>query len=95
MKKQLTPEQKIYRDNRDRKIIGLAGAVAVLAMGAWMLISPAKPKHASVEKATVSVVKDLWGMEAGIALTLLGSIWFIYGFIKLRKFQKASRGINQ
>ncbi len=72
MKKQLTPEQKLYRDNRDRKILGIISLTAIILLGLWMVLDASVKKHARIEKATVALVKNIWGLEAGIVLLVLG-----------------------
>ncbi len=41
MKKQLSPEQKLYRDNRDRKILGIISLTAIILLGLWMVLGGA------------------------------------------------------
>lgn len=88
MKSKLTPQQKQYRDQRDMKIIQIISPFALVFLGTWMLISPAKPKHASIEKATTSVLKDLWGVEAGIVFLVLAAIWLFFSIKGYLKFKK-------
>ena len=88
MKSKLTPEQRVWRDNRDRKILNIISASAFLGLGVWMLLDPSKKKHASVEKATVALVKMLWGFETGCVITVLALVWITVGFIKLNKYKK-------
>lgn len=88
MKTKLTPEQRVWRDNRDRKIIPMISACAFMGLGIWMLIDPTKKKHASVEKATVALVKMLWGFETGLIITALALIWLVYSIIQLNKYKK-------
>ncbi len=88
MKKQLTPQEKAYRDQRDMKYIGMFSACGFLGLGIWMLIDPASPKHARVEKVTVSLVKDLWGLPCGIILTAIGLFILIRAILGLRKIKK-------
>jgi len=90
MKKQRTPEQKQYRDNHERKIITMFAPIAILIMGIWMLLSPAKPKHSHIEKATVSIMKDIWGPNTGIILCILGGIYLTYTIVQYVKFKKAN-----
>lgn len=90
MKVQLTPEQKRYRDLRDMKIIQIISPFGLLFLGTWMLISPAKPRHASVEKATTSVLKDLWGFETGIVLLVLAAIWLFFSIRAFIRFKKST-----
>lgn len=87
MKSKLTTEQKQYRDQRDRKIINMISPFAVLLLGTWMLASPTKPKHASIEKATTALVKDLWGREAGMVLLSLGILWLFFAIRGYLKFK--------
>jgi hypothetical protein len=53
-----------------------------------MVLDPTVKKHASIEKATVALVKDIWGLEAGIVLLILGGAWMTYAIIQFRKFKK-------
>lgn len=66
----------------------MISAMALMALGIWMLVDPTKKKHASVEKATVAAVKMLWGFETGIVITVLGLTWLIYSYFQLKKFKK-------
>jgi len=87
--KTLTPLQQ-YKENRDRKIIAMFAPIAILSMGIWMVLSPGKPKHAYVEKATVSIVKDIWGFNTGVVLLILGGIYLTFTIIGFIKFKRAN-----
>ena len=88
MRKELSPEKKLYRDNRDKKIIAMFAPGSVLFLGVWMLLSPSRPKHSRVEKATVSVLKDIWGFNTGLVLASIGGALLIYTIIQFIKFKK-------
>jgi hypothetical protein len=88
MKKQLTPQQRAYQDAKDGKIMNMIGSVAVMALGLWMALSPAKPEHAAIERVSTALVKDIWGLEGGIVLLALGGLWMFFAFRGYRKFIK-------
>lgn len=91
MKKIISPAYKAYRDKRDMIIIQMISSSALIGLGCWMLLDPSEKEHARVEKATTALVKEIWGMEAGIVCLVLGGAWLIYEIIKFRKFKKTGQ----
>lgn len=85
----LTSEEDALANYIAGKWISIISAGAFMALGVWMLISPSKPKHEHIEKATVSLLKDLWGIPFGLiilAISLPIIIYALYRISKLRGF---------
>jgi hypothetical protein len=86
--------KKQYRDMRDLKFIGMAGAVAVIIMGLWMILNPNYKDTAPAAPVTVAALEMLWGTWAGIILVMLGLIWLAFGIKSYKRF-KASFQVSE
>jgi hypothetical protein len=83
-KKVVDTEVKILEDAIVKMYAIMISAVALLGIGVWMLIAPNRPDHASVEKGTVYLLKEIWSFEAGAIFTVLAVVLAIYLILKLR-----------
>lgn len=86
--KDLPEDEKGFVDYYQMRFIRVVSFSAFLAMGMWMLLSPEKPAHESVEKSSLYLFKELWGIPFGIILTLIGLIgvaYFVLQIVRLRK----------
>jgi hypothetical protein len=60
-----------------------------IGMGLWMLIDPRKPQHQYIEKVTVSLFKDLWGIPFGIILLMIGLLglgYLVMGMLRVMNY---------
>lgn len=83
-KKVVDPEVKILEDAIINRYVRMISVVALLGLGIWMLIAPGKPDHASVEKGTVYILKEIWSFEAGVVLLVVAIAAAISIILKLR-----------
>ncbi|MCB0509627.1 MAG: hypothetical protein KDC82_02610 [Bacteroidetes bacterium] len=83
----LTKEEEDLSSYIANKWISIISAGAFLCLGVWMLISPAKPKHAYIEKATVSLLKDLWGVPFGLIILAISLPFIIYALYRIAKLR--------
>lgn len=87
--KDLSAADKEIRDYYEMKWVRVFGYLLLAILGVWMIVSPAKPKHASIEKVTVSLIKDLWGLPLGIILltiALIALAYFIHKIVNIRAY---------
>ena len=88
--KDLSKEDKEMADYVSMKWVrSVITSGALLILGAWMVISPEKPEHSYIEKASVSLLKDLWGLPFGIILLTIGLIlmtYFVYGALQVQQY---------
>jgi hypothetical protein len=83
-------KKRINNPQADRLLIGMVSAGAALLLGLWMVIDPApRSDHAGVQSALSGLIKEIWGLPAGVVLTVLGACLLLYSFVKLRKVKKA------
>lgn len=87
--KDLKQEEKEFVDFYQMKWVRIIGFLSFLGLGTWMLIDPSKPEHRSIEKVTVSLFKDLWGVPFGVicvSIGLLGIGYFGYQLFKYKDY---------
>lgn len=83
----LTSEEDALASYIAQKWISIISAGAFMGLGVWMLISPSKPKHEYIEKATVSLLKDLWGIPFGLIILAISLPIIIYAFYRIYKLR--------
>ncbi|PLX07366.1 MAG: hypothetical protein C0596_10495 [Marinilabiliales bacterium] len=83
-KKVVNPEIKILEDAIVNRYVRMISAVALFGIGIWMIIAPVKPDHASVEKGSVYLLKEIWSFEAGVVLIVIAIAATISIILKLR-----------
>lgn len=66
--KDLSPEVRHLKDEIGKKWISIISISAFMALGVWMLLDPSSPEHASIEKGTVYMLKEIWSLPAGIII---------------------------
>ena len=66
--KDLSPEVRHLKDELGKKWISVISICAFMALGVWMLLDPSSPKHASIEKGTVYILKEIWSWPAGLII---------------------------
>lgn len=59
--KEMNVDEKFIHDAIGMKKLRVFGAMAFLAFGVWMLLTPEGLEHAGREKGSVWIVKELWG----------------------------------
>ena len=79
--KDLPADEKGLVDYYQMRFIRVISFFSFLALGVWMLISPEKPAHNSIEKSTLFLFKELWGIPFGVILLSIGFIGVVY-FVK-------------
>lgn len=85
----LLPEEDHLANNIAQKWITVISAGAFSLLGLWMVLSPAKPKHAGYEKVTVALLKDLWGLPFGLiilAISIPVIVYCIYRVMQLKNY---------
>lgn len=80
--------EKGLTDYVQMKYVRLISFVSFFGLGLWMLLDPAKPEHRSVEKVTVALFKNLWGIPFGIICISIGTVGLIYFIRLIVKFRK-------
>lgn len=87
--KDLPNDEKGFVDYYQMRFIRLISFASFLGLGLWMLLSPEKPEHQSIEKSSLYLFKELWGIPFGIILLSIGVVgvaYFLYQIIGLKKF---------
>ena len=71
--KDMDVDEKFIHDAVGMKKVRIFSGVAALGLGVWMIITPEGLEHASTEKATVYLMKELWSPYLAAVLLLLGT----------------------
>lgn len=84
--KDLKQEEKAFVDYTSMFWVRIMTFSAFLGLGVWMLISPEKPEHRSIEKSTVYLLKEIWGLPLGIIFTIIGVVGIAFFINKMLKY---------
>ncbi len=83
-RKNSTPKEKFFEDALIQKYVSTMSLTAFLGIGIWMLIDPSGMKHASIEKSTVYLMKEIWSFGTGVAICAIAIFFLIKTILKIR-----------
>lgn len=92
--KNMNADQKFIHDAVSMKKVRILGSLMFLAAGIWMALTPEGMEHASREKATVWLLKELWSPYLA-AVFILGSIWALYRAVTQLKIMTGFTWVKQ
>ena len=92
--KEMNIDEKFIHDAVGLKKVRVFGALFFLAIGIWMILTPDGMDHASREKATVWLIKELWSPYLA-AILLIGATWALINFISAVKIMSGFTWVKQ
>ena len=83
-RKNTTKKEKFFEDALVQKYVSIMSLTAFLGIGIWMILEPSGMKHASVEKSTVYLMKEIWSFGTGITICVIAIFFLIKTILKIR-----------
>lgn len=80
---QTSEDVKHLENQLAQKWISVISIAAILAIGVWMAVSNVAPEDSAIQKRSVSFIKDIWSLEAGIVIIVLSLVLLYFPVKKI------------